>query len=174
MVRSRAKEWNIDSRKVGIMGFSAGGHVASTAGTHFDKAYVKGDDGADIPLSLLRPDFQLLIYPVVDMSDASLTHAGSRDNLLGKHPSAELAKLFSNELQITKSTPPAFLVHAADDKAVPVGNSLNFYNGLRKLGIPTSKFIYEKGGHGFGMNNPTSKVDWFKLALDWMSERGMR
>jgi acetyl esterase/lipase len=174
MVRTRAKEWNVDPKKVGIMGFSAGGHVASTAGTHYDRAYLKGEDGSDIPSSLLRPDFQLLIYPVIDMSDSALMHVGSRDNLLGKHPSTELARLFSNQLQITKSTPPAFLVHAADDKAVPVGNSLRFSDGLRKLGIPTSKFIYEKGGHGFGMKNPTSKEDWFKLALNWMSERGMR
>lgn len=167
-LRMRAKEWNVDAGKIGIMGFSAGGHLASTASTHFKKSYIDNKENTS-----LRPDFSVLVYPVISFTD-SLTHGGSRDNLLGKNRTAEQTRLFSNELQITPETPPAFLVHAADDKAVPVGNSLVYFQKLNRMGIPAAMHIYEKGGHGFGMKNPTSKDDWFAMVLNWMEAGKMR
>jgi acetyl esterase/lipase len=168
MVREHAKEWNIDPQKLGIMGFSAGGHLASTAGTHFGKTYIPNQGNIS-----LRPDFQVLVYPVISFN-ASLVEVGSMENLLGNNPSEEQKKLFSNERQITKDTPPAFLVHAADDDIVPVGNSIAFFNGLHSFRTPASIHVYERGGHGFGMANPTSKDDWFGMVLNWMSGRGMQ
>ncbi|MBE7178260.1 MAG: alpha/beta hydrolase [Mucilaginibacter polytrichastri] len=167
MVRMNAKEWNIDPQKVGIMGFSAGGHLASTAATHFDKTYIENKEKIS-----LRPDFQVLLYPVISFTDTALTHKGSRENLLGKNSSPDQQKLFSNELQITAQSPPAFLVHAADDTVVPVGNSLRYFEQLNNRGIPSGMYVYPKGGHGFGMKNATSRVDWFALMLDWMKDNG--
>jgi acetyl esterase/lipase len=162
IVRSRAAEWGVDPHRTGMMGFSAGGHLASTAGTHFNKSYI------DNPRHInLRPDFLLLIYPVISFTD-SIGHIGSRDNLLGKHPSPEKIVAYSNEMQVTDQTPPAFLVHAKDDPAVPYANSEAFASALRKHHIPVKIFLFEKGGHGFGLINKTSDIRWMDECLAWM------
>jgi acetyl esterase/lipase len=162
LVRKRAAEWNIDINKVGIMGFSAGGHLASTVGTHFNIPAAENKDNAN-----LRPDFMILIYPVISFSD-SLMHKGSRDNLLGKTPSEEKKKLYSAEVQVNAKTPPTFLVHAQDDKTVKVGNSIKLYESLTKSGITAEMHIYPKGGHGFGMINSTTSELWMDRLKNWM------
>ncbi len=162
IVRKNAGGWNIDPSKIGIMGFSAGGHLASSAGTHFQKDYIPNPGHIS-----LRPDFMLLLYPVISFSD-SLAHGNSKQNLLGKNPSPEMIKLFSNEQQVTAETPPAFLVHATDDPTVKAANSEAFAAALKQHNVPAEIHIYHHGGHGFGMNNTTTKEDWFELALDWM------
>jgi acetyl esterase/lipase len=161
IVRSRAAEWKINPNRVGVIGFSAGGHLASTAGTHFDRQYIRSKSGN------LRPDFMILVYPVIT-SDATFTHSGSMKNLLGENPPAELLKEFSNEKQITKETPPTFLVHSADDNGVPVKNSIVFAEELAKNNIPFEMHIFPKGGHGYGMKNSTTKTEWFKLCINWI------
>jgi len=166
IVRDRAKEWNINPNKVGIMGFSAGGHLASTAGTHFDRPVIENRKHMD-----LRPDFMVLLYPVISFSD-SLMHKGSRDNLIGKTPSPEKINYYSNELQITARTPPAFLVHAKDDGTVKVQNSIGFYDALLKNNVPAEIHLFEKGGHGFGMNNPTTTDKWMDWLKVWMQVNG--
>ncbi len=166
LVRKNAAAWNIDSAKIGIMGFSAGGHLASTAGTHFQTPINPHADKISV-----RPDFMLLIYPVISFTD-SIAHTGSKGNLLGKDPSIELVTKYSNELQVTAQTPPAFLVHAADDKSVKVANSLEFAKALMSFKIPVEMHIYPHGGHGFGLNNTTTKEDWFAAALNWMRASG--
>jgi len=158
LVRLNAAKWHISKNKIGIMGFSAGGHLASTAGTHFNTAVIP-----NIQNTSLRPDFMILLYPVISFTD-SLAHMGSRTNLIGKNPTQEKINYYSNELQVTKQTPPTFLVHAKDDKAVKVQNSIAFYDALQKNGIPAEIHLYEQGGHGFGMNNKTSNDKW----MDWM------
>ena len=162
MVRERAVAWNIDPRRVGIMGFSAGGHLASTAGTHYSKALIDNKYKTS-----LRPDFMVLVYPVISFSD-SIGHIGSRDNLLGKNPTEEKIRAYSNELQVTAATPPTFLVHAKDDDGVKVNNSIRFYEALGKNKVARGIYLYEKGGHGFGLNNPTSPVKWMDLVLAWL------
>ncbi|MDP4285719.1 MAG: alpha/beta hydrolase [Bacteroidota bacterium] len=162
LVRMNAKKWNIDVNKVGIMGFSAGGHVASTAATHFNHSYISNSQNIN-----LRPDFALLIYPVISFIDA-IGHIGSRDQLLGKNPSKELIDLYSNELQVTAQTPPTFLVQATDDNAVPVMNSIVYYEALLKYKIPAEMHLYKSGGHGFGMHNSTTKEDWMKSCKGWL------
>ena len=164
-VRNRAKEFNINPKKLGIIGFSAGGHLAATAGTHFEKQV---GDLADT--SNVRPDFMILGYPVITMKDFG--HKGSANNLLGKTPSQEMLDLYSNELQITEKTPPTFLVHAADDKAVPVKNSLVFYENLVANNVPVEMHLYPKGGHGFGMKNPTHPDLWMERVKNWMDSMG--
>jgi acetyl esterase/lipase len=167
IIRRNALSWNIDPHKIGVIGFSAGGHLASTLSTHFnDKVYeVKDTTSA-------RPDFSLLIYPVITM-DSTFTHAGSRKNLIGENPSVEAIKRFSNELQITGKTPPAFLVHSGDDKSVPVKNSIVYYEGLQRLGIPAELHIFQKGGHGYGMSvNRGTQSSWPELCLKWLKESG--
>ncbi|QJW89779.1 alpha/beta hydrolase [Spirosoma taeanense] len=158
LVRDNAAKWGIDPTKVGIMGFSAGGHLASTAATHFEKAYIDNSTSTS-----LRPDFQILIYPVISMQD-SLTHGGSRDNLLGKNPSRQDADLFSNELQVRANTPPAYLTHAADDKLVDVDNSIVYFEKLRHLKVPVELHIYPKGDHGFIFRHP----GWMEPLFAWM------
>lgn len=165
-IRKRAKEWNVSPEKVGIMGFSAGAHVASTAGTHFDKSFVSNPENIS-----LRPDFMLLIYPVIS-SNQEISHRGSFENLLGKNPTKEQLHFFSNETQITEKTPPAFLVHSSDDKTVPVENSIRFYQALLRFHIPAEMHIYQSGGHGYGLHNLTTKDDWMKSCLNWMEENG--
>lgn len=166
MVRARAKEWNVDQAKIGIAGFSAGGHLASTAGTHFQKALVDNPENTSV-----RPDFMILLYPVISFTD-SIGHIGSRTNLIGESPSQELIRHYSNELQVTKETPPTFLVHAGDDGGVKVENSLRFYEALKKNGISAELIIYPKGGHGFGLINPTSPDRWMDRCRDWMQSNG--
>ena len=155
IMHKRAKEWNIDKKKIGIMGFSAGGHLASTVGTHFKN-------------NNQRPAFMILGYPVVTM-DKALTHGGSRKNLLGDNPTEELVKLYSNELQVTKKTPPTFIVHATDDKTVPVQNSIQLYKALLDKKVVAELDTFAVGGHGFGMRKHNIPVDnWTNLLKSWL------
>mgnify|MGYP001466762566 FL=1 len=159
-VRENAAKWAIDINKVGIVGFSAGGHLASTVATHFEKALIPNDNNTN-----LRPDFLVLVYPVISMQD-NLTHADSRTNLLGKNPSKELIDLYSNELQVTEKTPPTYITHAADDKLVDVDNSVSFFEALRHHNVPVEMHIYPKGGHGFVLMQKPE--DWVLPLLKWM------
>jgi acetyl esterase/lipase len=162
LVRERAIEWHIDASKVGIMGFSAGGHVASTLSTHYQKAVI------DNPKNIsLRPDFSLLIYPVITFQD-SILHKGSKKALIGENASPEKTREYSNELQVTTHTPPAFLVQAANDKVVPVANSINYFTALQKHGVKAEIHIYQEGGHGFGMNNATTQDKWMDRCYNWL------
>jgi acetyl esterase/lipase len=165
-VRQRAKEFNIDEHRIGIIGFSAGGHLASTAGTHFTNAVIDNKENIS-----LRPDFLVLIYPVISFKEG-IGHMGSRDQLIGKQPSAEKINYYSNEMQVTEQTPPAFLVHASDDNAVPSANSILFYEALMKYKIPAELHIYEKGGHGFGLHNKTTEDDWMERCKNWLVSNG--
>jgi acetyl esterase/lipase len=162
LVRQHAGQWGVKTDRVGIMGFSAGGHLASTAGTHFTQAVIDNKDNIS-----LRPDFMILLYPVISFSD-SIGHRGSRDNLLGQHPSPEKIKEYSNEWQVTARTPPTFLVHAGDDHTVPVANSLHFYEALQHHGVLAELHIYPMGGHGFGMNNSATKDYWMDRLKNWL------
>jgi acetyl esterase/lipase len=161
-VRTHASEYHVDPNKIGIMGFSAGGHLASTAGTHFNEAVRK-----ELGAANLRPDFMLLIYPVISFND-TIGHVGSRDNLIGKNPDRKLVHLFSNEEQVTRQTPPAFMVHATDDNTVNPENSIRFYQSLIRNKIPAELHLYEHGGHGFGLHNPTTTEDWFADCIAWL------
>jgi acetyl esterase/lipase len=165
IVRRNADQWKINPNKIGVMGFSAGGHLASTLSTHFsEKVYdVKDNTSA-------RPDFSLLIYPVITF-DASFTHMGSRENLIGKNPTQAQIDKFSNEKQISFDTPPAFLVHSTDDGAVPVKNSIEYYLGLKKNNIPCELHIFQKGGHGYGLAlNKGTESAWPQLCLNWLEK----
>jgi acetyl esterase/lipase len=164
-VRTHAAEWGINPAKIGMVGFSAGGHVASTAGTHFNTPVIPNPAKVS-----LRPDFMILLYPVITMGGE--THKQSRDNLLGLNPSAEQIDLYSNEKQITTNTPPTFLVQAEDDTTVPVQNSLLFYNSLVKAKVKAEMHIYQAGGHSFGMNNKKSSEHWFDWCTSWLSDSG--
>jgi acetyl esterase/lipase len=170
-VRSNAKKWNLDPDRIGIIGFSAGGHLASSAGTHFKQRYSEVKDKID--LASCRPDFMILIYPVVSFTEL-FTHKGSRRNLLGENPDAELVENLSNEKQITAETPPTFLVFGDDDKVVPVENGVAFYLGLKKANVPAEMHIYEKGRHGFGLGVGMGPVSsWPLRCSDWMQGRGL-
>lgn len=164
LVRSRAAEWGVDAQKIGIMGYSAGGHLAASAGTHFNDQQIGNKEGIS-----LRPDFMLLINPVISFTD-SIGHTGSRKNLLGPSPSAEQVRWFSNELQVSERTPPAFLVHAGDDSMVGEKNSLLFYQALRAHKVPASLHIYQKGEHGF-LKEPAFE-EWFGRCIFWMKQAG--
>jgi acetyl esterase/lipase len=166
-VRENAKKWNLNKKKIGLMGFSAGGHLASTEATHFEKPVIENKKKTN-----LRPDFLILVYPVISFSD-SLMHQGSRDNLLGKNPSPEKIQLYSNELQVTKNTPPTFLVHAKDDGGVKYQNSVRFYEALKKNNVKSEIYLFDKGGHGFGLNNPTTEVKWMDMVHQWLQTNGM-
>jgi acetyl esterase/lipase len=162
-VRKNAKEWGINPAKIGIIGFSAGGHLASTEGTHFDKPVIENKENIS-----LRPDFMMLIYPVISFGEQA--HVGSRENLVGKTPSAAQVDLYSNEKQVTANTPPTFLVHAQDDNVVPVQNSLMFYDALLKNKVKAEMHLFQEGGHGFGMTNSKNKDKWFDWAANWLDE----
>lgn len=167
-VRARAKEWNVDPKRVGVLGFSAGGHLASTAATHFDDGTPDHPDPIERQSS--RPDLAILVYPVITMSDP-YTHRGSRDNLLGRHPDPKLIEVLSNEKQVTAKTPPCFLVHGMDDQAVPVQNSIEFALACRKNHVPCELHLFEHGPHGFGLggNDPELKT-WPADAARWLAK----
>lgn len=163
-VRTNAAQYGIDRNKIGIMGFSAGGHLASTAATHFNfKADAANDDTTSA-----RPDFAILIYPVITF-DSSFGHKGSRNNLVGANASKEKFDFYSNELQVTSTTPPTFLIHASDDATVPVENSIRFYQACIKNKVPAEMHIYPKGGHGFGMYNKTTDDNWMERLRNWLN-----
>ena len=167
IVRRNAKEWGIDPHKIGIIGFSAGGHLASAVSTHFNEKVYDPIDSTSA-----RPDFSVLIYPVISM-DSTITHAGSRENLLGKHPSPELVKHFSNELQVSKETPPAFLIHSIDDGAVPVQNSIDYALAMKKQNVPCELHIYQSGGHGYGLGkSENTELTWPQACSKWLEARG--
>ena len=163
LVRQRAKEWGVDTGKIGIMGFSAGGHLASTAGTHFNRTTIPNPDHIS-----LRPDFMILLYPVISFSD-STGHRGSRNALIGTNPPPSLIREYSNELQVTPQTPPTFLVHAEDDRTVPVANSIHFYESLLHNDVPAELHVYPKGGHGFGLHNSTTNDQWSERMQNWLA-----
>ena len=169
MVRSRAKEWSVDPGRIAILGFSAGGHLASTLGTKFDAG--KHDSKDEIERVSSRPDLLILLYPVITMGE--FTHAGSKKNLLGDSPSAELVRLYSNELQVTKDTPPTFLMHTMTDAGVPVENNMMFASALRKAGVPFEFHLYEQGPHGVGLA-PTNPIlaSWAERCADWLGLHG--
>ena len=164
-VRKNAAQWGLKPDRIGIIGFSAGGHLASTEGTHFDKPVIEDKDGISV-----RPDFMVLLYPVI--SFGPMAHVGSRESLIGKKPSQDLVDLYSNEKQVTANTPPTFLVHAEDDDVVPVENTLMFYDALLKAKVKAEMHIFEAGGHGFGLNNPKTKDKWIDWCKNWMEENG--
>jgi acetyl esterase/lipase len=166
-VRANAKAWGIDPARVGIMGFSAGGHLASTAGTHFDAGDPKADD--PIERNSCRPDFMVLVYPVITMGEK--THGGSKNNLLGKNPNQKLIDLYSNEKQVTAKTPPTFLAHAKDDKPVPPENSKAFYDALQAQKVPAKYLELPSGGHGLnGYKGPMWDA-WQEQSLAWLAEQ---
>jgi acetyl esterase/lipase len=170
LVRFNAEKWNINPGKIGIMGFSAGGHLASTLGTHFDYGNPSAADSVE--KVSCRPDFMILMYPVISFTDPS-THTGSRDALLGKDADPQMLKYFSNELQVRNDTPPAFFVHADNDTGVPVENTLLMYKALRAKKIPAEVHIISEGGHGFGLAVNNEHINgWsndLKLWLKWMN-----
>lgn len=169
-IRSESSKWGVSPDKIGILGFSAGGHLASSVGTHFLQPVALKDQPAHTLSISCRPDFQVLIYPVISMQKG-ISHGGSRKNLLGDSPSEELVDLMSNEKQVTAQTPSAFLVHANDDTGVVPENSLAFYSALRQANVPAELHIFLKGGHGFGMRpNTGPAADWPRLCVEWLKK----
>jgi acetyl esterase/lipase len=158
IVRENATKWGVDANKIGIVGFSAGGHLASTEATHFKELLIENSNNTS-----LRPDFQILVYPVISMQD-SLTHPDSRTMLLGKNPSNEIINKFSNELQVDENTPPAYITHAGDDKLVDVDNSILYFEALKHHNVAAELHIYQKGGHGFIFGHP----GWMDPLFKWM------
>lgn len=165
LIREHAGKWGIDVNKIGVMGFSAGGHLAATLSTHHNMGEKASADG--------KPNFSILIYPVISFQPA-ISHGGSRDNLLGPEKSEELIKYYSNELQVSDETPPAFLVHAMDDTGVPVENSIEYYLALKKKKIPAEMHLYPKGGHGYGMRTEGkgSLANWPAAMEGWLKAMG--
>ncbi|BDU26827.1 alpha/beta hydrolase [Flavobacterium sp. GSB-24] len=165
-VRQNAAKLNIDPNKIGILGFSAGGHLASTLSTHYDDKVYESTYKVSA-----RPDFSILMYPVISMEN-QITHKGSQTNLLGSNPSQDLIDSYSNEKKVTSKTPPAFLIHATDDTVVIPENSINYYLALKKNGVKAELHLYEKGGHGFGLGvNDTSKF-WTRDCVEWLKANG--
>lgn len=169
-VRARAAEWHLDPNRIAVLGFSAGGHMASTIGTHFDA----GDSASADPIERVssRPDLMILLYPVITMTDP-YAHRGSRRNLLGENPSPELVRLMSNELQVTPQTPPTFIAATTDDRTVPIENALMFYQALHAAKVPVELHIFEHGSHGFGLA-PDDPVlsSWTTLCERWLRRHG--
>lgn len=169
-VRALAAELGVDPDKVGILGFSAGGHLASTAATHFDAG--KADATDPVERSGCRPDFAVLLYPVVAMA-TPYAHGGSKQNLLGESPDPQLVESLSNERQVTSETPPCFLVHTDEDKAVPAENSLLFYQALRRAGVPGELHVYQYGPHGLGLGQKDPAFStWPALCATWLKRHG--
>ena len=166
LVRQLAPKYRLNADRIGLMGFSAGGHLAAWAGTQFAKPA-----GPNPGPESVRPAFLVLLYPVISFSD-SLAHPGSRQRLLGNTPPAAQVRQYSNETQVTAQTPPAFLVHAQDDKTVPVQNSLAFYQACLKSKVPVEMHLYPLGGHGFGLHNKTTKDDWTERLKNWLDANG--
>jgi acetyl esterase/lipase len=164
LIRSRASEWNVDPKRVGVMGFSAGGHLASTVGTKFSTPVIK-------TTTEVRPDFLMLIYPVISFID-TIGHLGSRDQLIGKNPTREKIIEYSSEYNVDSKTPPTFLVHASDDGAVKPQNSIVFFEALIRNKVPAELHIYQKGGHGFGLINNTTPELWLERCKNWMAANG--
>tara|TARA_R110002049_G_scaffold38978_4_gene120400 strand:- start:1334 stop:2176 length:843 start_codon:yes stop_codon:yes gene_type:complete len=166
LIRHNAEKWNVSKNQIGIMGFSAGGHLASTLGTHFND----GENSLPSRIDSLsaRPDFMVLIYPVITMR-SPYTHEGSRNNLLGDSPNRELIDFYSNELHVNKNTPPTFIVHSTDDKGVSVMNSILFYEALEKEGVYSEMHIYPKGGHGFALAIGQGHLQtWVDRLSEWL------
>jgi acetyl esterase/lipase len=160
LARLNGDKWGIDKTKIGVMGFSAGGHLAATMSSHYNDVKIINEEKIN-----LRPNFQILIYPVITFKDFG--HQGSTEQLIGKNASVEVVNYFSNELQVDQNTPPAFMVHAKDDEAVPVKNTLEYEKALKLQDIPVEVVLFEKGGHGFGMNNSNSDKQWPPSLKDW-------
>jgi acetyl esterase/lipase len=170
-VRARAAEWRIDPARIGILGFSAGGHLAMTASTIVEPGSAAGDDSVDRVSS--RPDFAVLGYPVISMT-AAWTHQGSKRNLLGDAPDAELAKKLSGELAVTKETPPTFIFQTNQDASVPAENSVHYYLALRQAGVPAEMHVFERGAHGVGLaNNDPALSSWSSLLANWLRVRSV-
>ncbi len=167
-VRKNAAKYYINVHSIGMMGFSAGGHLVSTAGTHFLKSYIQNPEKIN-----LRPDFMILIYPVISFAD-SLTHLPSRKNLIGPDITPEKIREYSNELHVNSQTPPTFLVHAIDDYGVPVQNSLYFYAALEQNMVPAKLFLYPHGSHGFGIYNKTAVIQWITPAIEWIKQKMLK
>lgn len=164
MVRQNAGKWNIDPARVGIVGFSAGGHLASMAGTHFNKPVIDAEGIS------LRPDFMVLLYPVISFSKGSTAHLKSLNNLMSETSSTDLIFRLSTELHVTPETPPTFIMHAADDEVVTVENAYLFHEALKRNDVPSEILIYPKGGHGFGIKNPFSTHSWIEQCFKWMKK----
>lgn len=167
IVRRNAVKWKLNPSKIGIMGFSAGGHLASTLSTHYREEVYESDNTS------ARPDFAILIYPVISMEDG-ITHSGSKKNLLGENVSADQLIQYSNEKQIDVNTPPTFLIHAVDDKAVPVENSIDYLLGLKRNNVPAEMHLYEKGGHGFGLGREGTNQYWPETLNSWLNESNFK
>jgi acetyl esterase/lipase len=169
LVRSRAADWGLNPARIGVMGSSAGGHLAASAGTLFD--HPLGRTGAALDTTSARPDFMMLLYPVISMEGA-VAHAGSRKALLGDTPTPELLRLMSVDTQVSAATPPTLLIHTQADKSVPVENSILFYQALTKAGVPAEMLLFEQGGHGVGMRSGLGTTsDWPRRAEEWLRDR---
>lgn len=162
LVRKRATEWHIDPTRLGMMGFSAGGHLVATEGTRLNKIVIENKEQIN-----LRPDFMILLYPVI-IYDPNISR--TRENLIGKKPSQELLNFYSAEKHVSTHTPPTFLVHAEDDDVIPVKNSLLFFNALLQSNVKAEMHILQSGGHGFGLTDLNSKNNWFNLCKSWLIE----
>ncbi|WP_231426685.1 alpha/beta hydrolase [Pedobacter sp. Leaf250] len=161
LVKKNAKKYGVNKKSIGIMGFSAGGHFASTLATHYNDLKIANPEKID-----LRPSFAVLVYPVISFEES--VHAGTKKNLLGVNPPDNLSRYFSANRNVTKKTPPIYFVHAKDDKTVPVANSEMMHKALLAAKVPSNLLYFEKGGHGFGLINKTSDTDWFNLMAGWL------
>lgn len=171
LVHSRAAEFKLDPQRIGVMGSSAGGHLAASAATLFD--HPAGKTGAPLDGVSARPDFVILMYPVISMTDP-VAHAGSRTQLLGAHPAPELVDLMSPDKQVTAATPPTLLIHTQEDKSVPIENSILFFQALTRAGVPAEMYLFEHGSHGMGMRDGLGTAsNWPKRAEEWLRDRGL-